>query len=933
VKYTISAQTNISLTDNANNFLLVNYNGGTPNILVTTNPNDINTTTNSIIYVVSRVGNTLDYIALIGQNVDANAKLRRRFLNSEGLRRSQGAILTTSNRNLLVTAGLFYSGLIEVTTPTFDTSGADTFTQAYINGTWVRTAGLSQINNTQYSLAGTLTTLPNNSYRVDYVYILADNPSKLYTILGNAHYNNLSDARLAPVPASLPTELQYLGARVGRVIIQKNASTMEVSSEFTTIYASATATLHNDLGGLNVGDYQHLTVAEKSALVSGSGTTNRIPKFNSSNTLGDSVLIQVGGNLGLGSAVVPGELFHIGDGNILLEGGGEVAQKFKRDFSTTGENLGVPTGSGVSVNPIFQIGRIIQAGDGDPEIRIMYSDDNTVERTVFEVDRKGIAASVKTAIGSHFEGFASLTDVNPKFRLNSYPRMRLEMGAGGNNITDVAVERGASGELAFFSNSIQRGYFTFAGNFTALLDAYINSIRIGKGNNSLGNNTVVGLASGGAISSGDKNTFLGYASGNATTTGGDNVFVGNESGLSNMTGSSNTFLGGGSGFTNSSGANNSFIGGGAGFANTTGGTNTFIGVGAGWFLADGTTGNINSNNSVFIGNSTKALNANDTNEIIIGQGTTGLGSNTTIIGNNSTTFSAIKGRNLVGTTTDNGVDALQVTGSVGLNTAPTTSAGGYDILTRNTSTGKVEKVASTGIGDMTLGTNQSFTGIKSFTVTSLGTPALNIVNPLAGTSSSYGAAISNSNDGSGLLINQTSTGQGVKINNSSTGDGLLIQQTGGGQGINIIASVGNGQKIRNLGGSFGNWVLNESSGIGGYFQNHANGTGVYVNNLASSTNTALVLNNQTGTSAKPFQYTKNSVEKAFINDAGDLSAQKIIAKDVIRLAQYTVSTLPAGVQGDTAYVTDALAPTYLAVVVGGGAVVCKVFYNGTAWVS
>jgi hypothetical protein len=43
--------------------------------------------------------------------------------------------------------------------------------------------------------------------------------------------------------------------------------------------------------------------------------------------------------------------------------------------STTGENSGVQTGSGISTNPIFQIGRIIQAGDGDPEIRIMYSDD------------------------------------------------------------------------------------------------------------------------------------------------------------------------------------------------------------------------------------------------------------------------------------------------------------------------------------------------------------------------------------------------------------------------------------------------------------------------------------------------------------------------------------------------------------------------------
>ena len=202
--------------------------------------------------------------------------------------------------------------------------------------------------------------------------------------------------------------------------------------------------------------------------VTSTGTTNRIPKFTSSNSLGDSGLIQVGGNIGMGSAVVPGELFHIGDGNILLEGGGEVAQKFKRDFTTTGENLGVPTGSGISVNPIFQVGRIIQAGDGDPEIRIMYSDDNTSERTVFEVDRKGIAASVKTSIGSHFEGFASLTDVNPKFRLNSYPRMRLEMGAGGNDITDVAVERGATGSLDFFTNSAYRGGFDSSGNLNLL---------------------------------------------------------------------------------------------------------------------------------------------------------------------------------------------------------------------------------------------------------------------------------------------------------------------------------------------------------------------------------------------------------------------------------------------------------------------------------
>lgn len=52
-----------------------------------------------------------------------------------------------------------------------------------------------------------------------------------------------------------------------------------------------------------------------------------------------------------------------------------------------------------------------------------------------------------------------------------------------------------------------------------------------------------------------------------------------------------------------------------------------------------------------------------------------------------------------------------------------------------------------------------------------------------------------------------------------------------------------------------------------------------------------------------------------------------------RLKGYTVAGLPAGTQGDVAYVTDALLPTYLAVLTGGGAVVTPVFYNGTAWVS
>lgn len=59
----------------------------------------------------------------------------------------------------------------------------------------------------------------------------------------------------------------------------------------------------------------------------------------------------------------------------------------------------------------------------------------------------------------------------------------------------------------------------------------------------------------------------------------------------------------------------------------------------------------------------------------------------------------------------------------------------------------------------------------------------------------------------------------------------------------------------------------------------------------------------------------------------------ISATTTIKTGGYTVATLPAGVTGDRAYITDATTPTYLGALTGGGAVVCPVFKNASAWVS
>jgi len=66
-----------------------------------------------------------------------------------------------------------------------------------------------------------------------------------------------------------------------------------------------------------------------------------------------------------------------------------------------------------------------------------------------------------------------------------------------------------------------------------------------------------------------------------------------------------------------------------------------------------------------------------------------------------------------------------------------------------------------------------------------------------------------------------------------------------------------------------------------------------------------------------------------------ITALRIYSNQTVAVGKaYTVATLPAaGTQGRRAWVTDALAPTFLGALTGGGAVVTPVFDNGTAWVA
>jgi hypothetical protein len=80
-----------------------------------------------------------------------------------------------------------------------------------------------------------------------------------------------------------------------------------------------------------------------------------------------------------------------------------------------------------------------------------------------------------------------------------------------------------------------------------------------------------------------------------------------------------------------------------------------------------------------------------------------------------------------------------------------------------------------------------------------------------------------------------------------------------------------------------------------------------------------------------------SLEKAFsiISERGHVVIKEgnLRVDGIVGSKGFTVATLPAGVVGDTAHVTDATTPSYLGTLTGGGAVTCPVFFNGSIWVS
>ena len=273
-----------ALIDNATNYICADYNNNSPKISILNTLSDSRLGfTVTPLYFVTRVGNDTHVLDIRGITLNFACSNTRKDCFTKGFEHVPGGTVVSedSPRYLNVTAGTFFYGSLEYNHPVYNTkTGGYSYTRIYRNGSegWTRNTGIVQLDNTYYDDGtGVLHTLSNNNYGVRWLYLVFNNPSELFCLLGRQNNSNISTARLEALPSTLPPELGHGAILIAKMIIQEGASSIyEIQSPFTQVLSYGSPTTHNGLSDIQGGaynDYYHLTNSQYTALTDGGITT------------------------------------------------------------------------------------------------------------------------------------------------------------------------------------------------------------------------------------------------------------------------------------------------------------------------------------------------------------------------------------------------------------------------------------------------------------------------------------------------------------------------------------------------------------------------------------------------------------------------------------------------------------------------------------
>jgi streptogramin lyase len=263
-------------------YFYVDYNAGSPTVLSSSvHPNGDHTKVllGSVVREAPIELHIADEIQQVGHS--GFNLLQQRYRAVTNFARESGGIPTISSSLYInITAGEWWQGLTEFSTPAYDSFDTQ-FEHYYQSASIWKSYFANQLDNSIYNdiSTGTTASLSPNNYAVHWLYLETD--GDVVAILGTENHPNFASAEDELAPSTTPAHVSVEHARlIARIITKEGDSSFsQVDTTYRQTFEAGTATSHDSLANLQggqSGEYYHLTQTEHDTIILDADTASML---------------------------------------------------------------------------------------------------------------------------------------------------------------------------------------------------------------------------------------------------------------------------------------------------------------------------------------------------------------------------------------------------------------------------------------------------------------------------------------------------------------------------------------------------------------------------------------------------------------------------------------------------------------------------------
>ena len=255
-----------SLTDNDTNYVMVEYNNGSPRYFVSTT-NNTNDSDVVLAYIVYRLGAFVHVLEFGDYGAGLANKLNDRIIYTDRFGWESGLNLGLSGSTGVVTltSGIAWNASFRQSLAAVNSQDDIFFKNYHSGGTWVYTTTGDTLNNSYYDNGTNIVSGTTGKYLVNYYYRGQETNDHLYEVYGTGEYDSVVLAEASSSP-ELPELVSSHAFLVGRIVVGVGETTGITQTAFGTVFQPSgyapSSGLHNSLSGLQggtSGEYYHLT--------------------------------------------------------------------------------------------------------------------------------------------------------------------------------------------------------------------------------------------------------------------------------------------------------------------------------------------------------------------------------------------------------------------------------------------------------------------------------------------------------------------------------------------------------------------------------------------------------------------------------------------------------------------------------------------------